>query len=162
VGAVMDDERRHFIEDFGGFFEDLGGGRMVGRILGLLMVADPPAQTAEDIATALAASRGSVSQATRILVQLGMVRRLSRPGDRRDWFELRTDAFTEAMRRRTAEITHLIAMFERAQDITGDKRPHLEEALAFMRFWRSNIDAIFADWKMEREGLLDDQRNPDP
>jgi DNA-binding transcriptional regulator GbsR (MarR family) len=158
----VDDERRHFIEDFGTFFEELGGGRMVGRVLGLLTVAEPPAQSAEEIAAALGASRGAISQATRILVQLGMVRRFNRPGERRDFFELRADAFTAATRRRVHEIVHFITMFERARRITGDVRPPLDESLAFMRFWQTRIDAIFHDWEVERERLLDEQRHPHP
>jgi DNA-binding transcriptional regulator GbsR (MarR family) len=158
----VDDERRNFIEDFGTFFEDLGGGRMVGRILALLIVADPPAQTAEQIAAALGSSRGSISQATRVLVQLGMVRRFNRPGERRDSFELRADAFTAATRRRVHEIVHFIDMFERARRITGDDRPYLDESLAFLRFWQLRIDAIFHDWEVERERLRDEQRHRHP
>lgn len=158
----MHDERRHFIEDFGTFFEELGGGRMVGRVLGLLMVADPPEQSAEEIATALHASRGSVSQATRVLVQLGMVRRFNRPGERRDSFELRADAFTEATRRRGQEIDRLAAMFARAQDLTRDRRAHLDETVVFLRFWRQRFDQMFHDWEVERERLLDEQRHSDP
>jgi len=158
----MDNAHRLFIEDFGAFFEELGGGRMVGRILGLLMVADPPEQSAEEIATALHASRGSVSQATRVLVQIGMVRRFTKPGARRDYFQLRADAFTESTRRRGHEIDRLAGMFARAQQLTGDRRTNLDEAVVFLRFWRQRFDQMFHDWEVERERLLDDQRHPDP
>jgi DNA-binding transcriptional regulator GbsR (MarR family) len=158
----MDDEHRLFIEDFGAFFEELGGGRMVGRILGLLMIADPPAQSAEDIATALHASRGSISQATRVLVQLGMVRRFTKPGARRDYFQLRADALTESTRRRGQDIDRLGAMFARARKLTGDHRANLDEPVVFLRFWRQRIDQVFHDWEMERERLLDEQRHSHP
>lgn len=158
----MDEARQDFIEDFGGLFEELGGGRMVGRVLGLLMVADPPEQSAEEIASALGASRGAISQATRILSQIGMVRRFTKPGERRDFFQLRTDAFTEGTRRRGHEIDRLIAMFERARKLTGPGRAPLDESLVFLHFWRQKFDQMFHDWEMERERLLDVQRNRHP
>ncbi len=158
----MDDERQRFIEDFEVLFEDLGGGRMVGRILGLLMVADPPYLSAEEIANALDASRGSISQATRVLVQLGMVRRFTRPGERRDFFELRADAFTEATRRRDQEIVRLIAMFERARKLAAPDSTRLDETLAFLRFWRQKFHQMFHEWEVEREQLLNDQRDRNP
>jgi len=42
-------EKLHFIEDIGLFFEQLGLPRMAGRILGVLLISDPPAQSIDDI-----------------------------------------------------------------------------------------------------------------
>jgi DNA-binding transcriptional regulator GbsR (MarR family) len=158
----MDDEQQRFVEDFGVMFEELGGGRMVGRVLGLLMIADPPQLPADDIAAALHASRGSISQATRILLQIGMIRRSSKPGERRDYFQLRPDAWTEATSRRVHEIDRLIAIFERGLRINGsgsDSRHQLEESLAFMRFWKQKFVEMFPAWEEERERLFGEQRN---
>ena len=39
----------HFIEDIALFFERMGIPRMAGRILGVLLIADPSAQSITDI-----------------------------------------------------------------------------------------------------------------
>ena len=62
----MDDERASYVEDFGLMFEGFGLPRMVGRALGALLISDPPELSAEELAEALRASRGSISSATRI------------------------------------------------------------------------------------------------
>ena len=159
----MDDERHHFIEEFGTMFEEMGGGRMVGRVLGFLMVADPPAQSAEEIAAALHSSRGAISQATRILVQIGLIRRFRQPRERRDSFQVRRDGWTEGIRRRDREIDRLQAMFEQAKRITagGDPRDyqHLDESIALMRFWKSGIADLARAWEVERERQFGDPSN---
>ncbi|HEX5164021.1 MAG TPA: MarR family transcriptional regulator [Thermomicrobiales bacterium] len=162
----MEEARQQYIEDFGLLFEEFGGGRMVGRILGLLMVADAPELSAEEIADTLKVSRGSISQSTRILIQLGMVRRTSRPGERRDYFQLRPDAWTEATRRRGHEIERLIAIFERGARLTagGDprQRRQLEESLVFMQFWKQTLADMFPAWERERERRFGDTGNRNP
>ena len=46
-------EKQHFAEEVGLFFERSGMTRMAGRILGWLLVCDPPHQTLNDLAEAL-------------------------------------------------------------------------------------------------------------
>ena len=46
-------ELRHYLEQWGLLFESLGSTRMMGRVLGWLLVCEPPEQTAREIADAL-------------------------------------------------------------------------------------------------------------
>ncbi|MGI8404943.1 MAG: GbsR/MarR family transcriptional regulator, partial [Thermomicrobiales bacterium] len=142
----MENERAQFIEEFGITFEGLGSGRMIGRVLGFLMTSDPPAQSAEDIATALKASRGSISQGTRTLIQMGMVRRISIPGERRDYFQIRPYAWTEVTRREGDTIDRMLEMFSNGLRLMDGHSPEsrlgLEESVAFMSFWKQRIGAI--------------------
>jgi DNA-binding transcriptional regulator GbsR (MarR family) len=68
----------------------LGAGmpRMAGRMWAYLAICEPPEQTAAEIADRLHASRGSVSGMARLLEQVGLVRRATRPGDRREYFSI--------------------------------------------------------------------------
>ena len=50
-------EEVHFIEDIGLYFERLGMPRMGGRILGVLLISEPEAQSITDIAAKLNASK---------------------------------------------------------------------------------------------------------
>ena len=54
----MDDERAGYAEDFGLLFEGFGLPRMVGRVLGVLLISGGSEFSAEDLAEALQASRG--------------------------------------------------------------------------------------------------------
>ena len=66
--ADLPDDLLQYVEDVGLAFESFGGCRMMGRVLGWLLVADPPHQTFAEIADALGKSKGSISHATRALI----------------------------------------------------------------------------------------------
>src|SRR5215217_2912648 len=88
-GVSLDEERRRYVEEFGLLFGQFGLSRMLGRVLGVLMISDPPERSAEELAEALGASRGSISQTTRSLIQMGLVQRWSRPGERKHYFRVK-------------------------------------------------------------------------
>jgi DNA-binding transcriptional regulator GbsR (MarR family) len=77
-------EEMHFIEDIGLFFEQMGMPRMAGRILGVLLISDPPAQSITEISEKLKASKSSVSIMARLLVENGLIERVASPVPRRD------------------------------------------------------------------------------
>lgn len=147
----MDEARLRYVEDFGLFlFERFGLSRMVGRVLGVLLVSDPPERTAEELAGLLRASRGSISQATRALVQMGMVRRLARPGERRDYFGLEPGFWWESTRRQTAEIGATLKLVERGLDLVRSDDPGagrgLEEMRDFLAYWESELVDVLRRW----------------
>jgi DNA-binding transcriptional regulator GbsR (MarR family) len=87
---------RQFAEEVGRVFEQFGIARMAGRMLGWLLICDPPRQSSADLGTALRASKGAISMATRLLESYGLARRMAVPGERSDFFEMAPDAFTRA------------------------------------------------------------------
>lgn len=66
--------------------------RMAGRVIADLLVAEPAGRTAEQLATDLAASRGSISTVTRLLVARGLLDRHRPLGSRVDLFRVAHDA----------------------------------------------------------------------
>lgn len=87
---------RQYAEELAVAMEVLGMSRMAGRVLGWLLICDPPEQTAGQLVEALRASKGSISTVTRQLASSGLIVRKSIPGIRADVFEMRPDAFTRA------------------------------------------------------------------
>jgi DNA-binding transcriptional regulator GbsR (MarR family) len=83
------------IEKFGRAFEEEGLPRIAGRLIGFLMFNEGPF-TLDDIADRLQISKTSASTNTRLLERLGIVEHTTRPGDRRDFYELASD-HTERM-----------------------------------------------------------------
>jgi len=84
---------------------------MAGRMLAHLLVCEPPEQTAGEIADRLRASRGSVSGMARLLEHAGLVRRVTKPGDRREYFSVPPESIRNLMdtslaqMRRSREVT---------------------------------------------------------
>ena len=150
----MDEARWDYVEDFGLLFERAGGARMLGRVLGVLLTSDPPERSAEELAGELRASRGSISQATRTLVQMGMVRRLSRPGERRDYFRMRPHAWQETTRQQMALIGVFQEMAGRGLEVLDSDDPearrNLEEMRDFYAFWEKELPAALARWDEQK------------
>ena len=119
------------------------------------MVSDPPEMSAEELAEVLRASRGSISTATRTLVGMGMVQRMTRPGERRDYFKIKPDAWWETTRQRAAQIREFRALAERGLDLVGPADPEvrmsLEEMRDFYEFWEEHIYEVLRAWEERKE-----------
>ena len=86
----MDDPTADFIESMGRHFEEEGAPRIAGRLFALLMLEDEPCSL-EEIATRLQASKASASTNARLLERVGIAERITRPGDRRDYYQVPED-----------------------------------------------------------------------
>jgi DNA-binding transcriptional regulator GbsR (MarR family) len=85
TGNPLITSRRQFIDLWGQMAGHWGVNRTMARIHALLMVSAEPI-TAEQIMEELQISRGNVSMNLRDLVNWGIVRRTTSPGERRDFF----------------------------------------------------------------------------
>ena len=91
--------RRVFVDDMGGLVLAYGAPRALMRVLGWMVVCESPDQTAADVQKELELSAGSVSTSLRFLGELGLVERVSRPGDRRIFYRLNTDGWEIVLQR---------------------------------------------------------------
>lgn len=151
----MDEERASYTEDFGLMFEGFGLPRMVGRVLGALLISDPPELSAEDLAEALQASRGSISSSTRTLTQMGLVQRRTKRGERRDYFWMKPGAWDELMRRELETLARFRQMAERGLDIANSDSPgaqrNLEEMRDFYAYWERELPAVLERWEEDKK-----------
>jgi DNA-binding transcriptional regulator GbsR (MarR family) len=144
----VDQDRLDFVEEFGMSFEQHRLPRMVGRVLGTLMVSDPAERSAEELAEELRASPGSISSATRTLVQMGLVQRFSRPGERRTYFRVRPGAWRELMRREQPTLKAFRELAERGLELMDSASPEAKRGLEEMR-------GLYAFWERELPFLLE-------
>lgn len=126
-------ELADFVEQLGIGLESSGLPRAAGRMLAWLMVCDPPEQTADDLATALVASRGGVSTTVRLLVQMQLVERVGRAGERRSYYRVVPHVWDQAMTAQSAPITLMRQVADRGLAILADAGPGRRERLAEMR-----------------------------
>ncbi len=95
---VKEADRTGYIERWGMVFEALGGSRMMGKVLGWLLICDPPEQSAADIALGINASAGTVSTTTRALVQASMIERVGIAGKRSAHFRVKPGMWAGLMK----------------------------------------------------------------
>ncbi len=147
---------KQFAEEVGIVFEQTGMPRMSGRILGWLLISDPPHQSTEQITKALMASKGSISTMTRLLIQIGLIERLSLPGVRHDYFRLRSDAWQHMIGRGlTEEIKMVRQLADRGLELLGDKTPVTKNWLEEMRdvytFLEREFPTLLERWEKEHQ-----------
>jgi DNA-binding transcriptional regulator GbsR (MarR family) len=86
-----------FVERMGVMLEADGVPRIAGRIFGFLLV-HAGAYSLDELAEQLRVSKASVSTNARLLEQLGVVERTAAPGDRRDYYQMESDAWERMLR----------------------------------------------------------------
>jgi DNA-binding transcriptional regulator GbsR (MarR family) len=101
------------------FAQHFGLPPITGRILGWLLICDPPEQSAGEIANAIGASRASLTTSMRLLTVGELVRRRHRPGDRTTWFQIDDDAWEKVIRQRIAAMASLREITEDAMTLIG-------------------------------------------
>ncbi len=144
-----------YLERWGMLFELLGATRMMGRILGWLLVSEPPEQSAGDIAQAVGASAGSVSTTTRALTQAGMIERLGIPGERSAHFRVRSGVWGQLLKKRMSYIVSMRDLVEEGLELgAGEKKDstlRLRELGSYCSFIERELPAFVARWEKDWE-----------
>ncbi|QBS40103.1 GbsR/MarR family transcriptional regulator [Nocardia sp. CS682] len=147
-------EQLAFVEDFALVLERMGLVRMVGRAAGWLLVCDPPEQTFGQIADALQASKGSISSALKTLVTMRWVDKMSKPGDRKDYYAIRPGILPELTRQQSGMYTDLTTMTSRGlalfDDPDGDKAARVRDMHEFFVWMGKELPALIDRWYAER------------
>lgn len=122
--------RREFVDLWGQMAEHWGINRTMAQIHALLMICSRPI-TADEIMDELQISRGNVSMNLRDLINWGIVRRTSVPGDRRDFFVTEADVWTmfhEIFReRKKRELDPVMVRLDECLERAGKKPATPEE-----------------------------------
>ena len=88
----METLRSEFIEKCGLMMQSDGLPRIAGRVMGYLIWDGEPVSFGE-LAEQLQVSRGSISTATRVLENKHIIWRISKPGERGDFFQIASDSY---------------------------------------------------------------------
>jgi DNA-binding transcriptional regulator GbsR (MarR family) len=142
-------EEMHFIEDIGLFFEQMGMPRMAGRILGALLIADPPAQSITELTDRLKASKSAISIMARLLVERGLIERVASPVPRRDYYRFKPGGWIIYMRQWLELMSALHQLTERGMELMSGKPEALKGRL-------QEAHDLFSTIELEFPTLLDE------
>ncbi|WP_433656252.1 GbsR/MarR family transcriptional regulator [Nocardia sp. CA-128927] len=146
-------EQLAFVEDFALVLERMGLVRMTGRAAGWLLVSDPPEQTFGQIGDALQASKGSISSALKALVTMRWVDKISKPGDRRDYYAIRPGILPELTRQQSGMYRDLTAMTSRGlalfDDPESDEAARVRDMHEFFVWMGKELPALINRWYEE-------------
>jgi DNA-binding transcriptional regulator GbsR (MarR family) len=115
----MTDANDGFIEMMGRHFEEEGVPRIAGRLFGLLMLVERDS-TLDELAETLKVSKGSVSSNARLLEDWGVAERVTRPGDRRDYYRIAPDMSERLVSRQIERMQLFIQRVGQSRERLGE------------------------------------------
>ncbi len=148
---TLDAERR-FVEMTGDMMEEHGLSHMAGRVLGALQVCVPPYLSMDELAERLQASRGSISMATRLLLRLSVIEKVSLPGHRRHYYRIRPGIWMDMYVQRTEhlqrhkELAALGLAALEGEPIEAKER--LLEMMVFFDYVEEELPRLADRWKV--------------
>ncbi|GAA3012422.1 transcriptional regulator [Streptosporangium longisporum] len=92
---------------------------VAGRVLGWLMICDPPEQSAGQIGRAIGASPAALTTNMRVLQAMGFVSRRTRPGERTAYYRVEEGAWERVVRRQIATLTAFREVAGDGMDLIG-------------------------------------------
>jgi DNA-binding transcriptional regulator GbsR (MarR family) len=144
-----------FVEEMGQFLASLGMTPMAGRMWGWLLICEPAEQTAAEIADALQASRGAISGTARLLANAGLVRRSTRPGDRKEYFSAPAEALDSMLMSAASLYRQMRRIAERGlaaiEDRPAESKARLEEFRDVMGFVEVEVPRVIARFLADRQ-----------
>lgn len=92
---------------------------IAGRVLGWLMVCEPPEQSAGEISAAIGASRASLTSNLRLLSSMGFLTWRTQPGERTVYYRMAEEAWTVVVRQQIAGIASFLDIARDGLDLVG-------------------------------------------
>lgn len=138
------------VEDFGRHIGGaMGWPRTAGRAAAVLMLHDGP-MTLSQLQRALGASKGSVSETTRLLITSGTVARFKEPGARHFVYQWREDAWIGCLQHQIDQTAQLLALAENARTRTEHlpvpQRERVREMSEYYRLVVSRLEALYEEY----------------
>ena len=153
------DEQLTFADHVGRFYvREQNAPPVAGRVLGYLAVCEPAAQTVNELADALLASRSAVTQAVVLLESRGLVERSRARGDRVDRVAARLERLVAEQDYDPTSYLDTAALLRRGvgllpQDDGSGRREALAEFASLYDFLAERMPRMKEEWLAYRAGL---------
>ena len=121
----LEEAKQQFIQNWGVLGSQWGINRTMAQIHALLLVSPDPL-SADDIMEQLKISRGNTNMNVRELMDWGIVEKVLKPGERKEFFSAEKDIWTVATRiikeRKRREVEPIINALGQLKEIDGAKK----------------------------------------
>ena len=136
--------------------ESDGLSRIAGRVFAALLLESEPLSL-DTLAEQLDVSKASVSTEARRLLDRGVAERVTKPGDRRDYYVLAPDFFAQIVRFRLGRWSAFHRLVTEMQDSAADVPRAVRERFAYLDevhgFILARVEEALNEWRDRPEGL---------
>jgi DNA-binding transcriptional regulator GbsR (MarR family) len=142
-----------FPASLGELLEQYGWSRLAGRVIGELMLADPPYLSTAELCARIGTSASHLSSAITTLESMRMIDRFGRPGTRQHHYRLREGAFLRPYEAAADSSRALAEAADRAlADVPSDSRAAEELTVQrdFFRFLEQRLPELVTEFRSSR------------
>ncbi|MEX1256417.1 MAG: MarR family transcriptional regulator [Gemmatimonadota bacterium] len=149
-----------FVEEVALFLEPGGMPRIAGRIVGYLLVCDPPHRSAAQLAEELSVSRGSVSTMVRMLRTTGLLEPAPVPGERAIHLRLSDDGFEAVFEHQIRQVSAFGELASKGLTVLrgapSERTRRLRLLAALYGFYEREMPGLLERWRTERARIIRD------
>jgi DNA-binding transcriptional regulator GbsR (MarR family) len=120
----LEEAKQQFIQQWGVLGSQWGINRTMAQIHALLLVSAEP-MSADEIMASLKISRGNTNMNVRELMDWGIVEKVLKPGERKEFFQADKDIWSVAMRiikeRKRREVEPILNTMNQLKEVEGNK-----------------------------------------
>lgn len=146
----MDRATERVIEKMGLLFEADGAPRTGGRLFAYLLLSPEP-RSLDELVEVLQVSKASVSMNARMLERFGVIRRVAKLGDRRDYYEVVLEQPAKMLESKLEHTRRLAAVLQEAQEAVPPEsevvRGRLAEVTGFLEYMLEAIAQLQDRWE---------------
>lgn len=150
----LSDRKREIIERIGVAYEKKGVQPVVGRIIGLLLVAEPDEATFEEIQHELQVSKSAVSTALTFLQAQEKVEYSTKPGERKRYFNLRMGDWQADLKKEFDEVLNMENLINEIIELKENKESELccrlIEMKHFFKFMKKELPLLLKKFEESR------------
>lgn len=146
----LDEAKSQFIQAWGTFGSKWGINRTMAQVHALLMIS-PEALSTEDVMNDLNISRGNANMNLRDLMDWGLIEKVHKPGERKEYFWAEKDIWKittqVAKERKKRELEPVLKVLEQVSNVEGDKNDKnvivFNETISNIKRMANNADKTF-------------------
>jgi DNA-binding transcriptional regulator GbsR (MarR family) len=124
MAYTLDNAKKEFVQSWGAFGSQWGISKTMAQVHAHLLITPDPI-TADELMADLVISRGNVNMNVRELIDWGLVSRITKPGERKEYFLAEKDIYTVVRRiikeRKRKELEPMLELMKQLSNIEGDK-----------------------------------------
>ena len=141
----LKEAQEEFIQLWGNFGTQWGINKTMAQVHALLLTSDEVLST-DDVMEALSISRGGANTNLRELMVWNLIYKVSKPGDRKEFFQAEKDIWEVAKRitreRKRREIEPLMMHLKRLKEVEGDKTESFTTLISDIERMVGRLDTV--------------------
>lgn len=152
---TISDKQAAQIERIGVTLEKSQFPPLAARVMALLLVAEPPYCTFDEILENLQSSKSSVSTSLNLLLREGIVDYITFPGDRKRYFQVNSRTWLQMIKRKVDQIAPFRGILSELTQTRSGQYPEFNQMLEDMNQFHAEMEealkAVVDRWVKKKE-----------